>query len=198
MIFDLGNRGDPGLVVHRASLLRELLAPLPEEALRTSKKLTAITPNDAGVQVVFEDGTTGQFDAVIGADGIFGNVRQYVLGDAAAAEASAASPAGFWDCRNLVPYEKAKSVLGDEYFEKDRQFGWVGDKAFIMHDILENRTMVQCVISAIETDPPKDRKRRLIREGLLETLGSWLDGPIASGMIDVRMLIGVPLLANDC
>lgn len=32
---------------------------------------------------------------------------------------------------------------------------------FIMHDVLENRTKVQYVVSAVENDPPKDRKRPL-------------------------------------
>ncbi|KAI0179362.1 salicylate hydroxylase [Hypoxylon sp. FL1284] len=184
VIFDLGQSGDPGLVIHRASLLRELLHPLPKDILHTSKTLASITPTQDGVRIEFEDGTQAQFDAVIGADGIFGKVRQHVLGEAA--ELHSASPAGFWDSRNLVPYEKAKAALGAEYFEHDRQFGWVGDGAFIMHDILEDRKTVQCVISAVEKSPSKtDRKHSLTRESLTETLSSWLDGPIAKGMIDL-------------
>lgn len=168
--------------------MRELLSTLPKDVLHASKRLASIAPGKHGViQVAFEDGSEGQFDAVIGADGIFGNVRKHVLGDNP--EAYSASPAGFWDSRNLVPYEKAKAVLGEEYFAIDRQFGWVGDNAFIMHDILENRTMVQCIISAVENNPSKtDRKHPLTRESLNQTLGSWLDGPIAKGMIDVSAI----------
>ncbi|OTA68363.1 salicylate hydroxylase [Hypoxylon sp. EC38] len=186
VILDMGQGGNPGLVMHRASLLRELLAPIPQELLHTNKKLTTISPTAECVQISFEDGSTYIYDAVIGADGIFSNVRKHVLQDAAAEEWSA-TPAGFWDSRILVSYEKAKSKLGAEYFELDRQFGWVGDRAFIMHDILENRTMVQCVISAFESDPPKDRKRSLTRESLTETLSSWLGGPIAKGVIDLTL-----------
>ncbi|KAI1134909.1 salicylate hydroxylase [Hypoxylon sp. FL0543] len=186
VILDLGQGANPGLVMHRASLLRELLAPIPQELLHTNKKLTSISPGAECVHISFEDGSTYTYDAVIGADGIFSNVRKHVLKDAAAEEWSA-SPAGFWDSRILVPYEKAKSRLGAEYFELDRQYGWVGDGAFIMHDILENRSMVQCVISAFERDPPKDRKRPLTRESLTETLSSWLSGPIAKGVIDLTL-----------
>jgi hypothetical protein len=35
-------------------------------------------------------------------------------------------------------------------FELDRQYGWIWDEAFIIHDILENRTMVQCIVSVVE------------------------------------------------
>lgn len=179
-----GSPEDNTKVVHRAALLRELLAPLPADRLHASKALADIVPTDSGdVRVKFRDGQDEIFHAVIGADGIFGPVRRFVLQDAA--EAEAASPAGFWDCRNVVPFEKAKALLGAEYFEKDRQYGWVGNGAFIMHDVLDNRTSVQCVISAVENDTPKDRKRPLTREFLETTLAEWLDGPIGKGMIEV-------------
>lgn len=70
-------------------------------------------------------------DAVIGADGIWGVVREHVLGDAAGEHAP--TNAGWWDCRNLVPLEKAKQVLGDEFFKVNRAVGWAGHGAFIMH-----------------------------------------------------------------
>ncbi|KAI1213245.1 salicylate hydroxylase [Annulohypoxylon truncatum] len=186
IVFDLA-ADDPGMNVHRASLLRELLAPLPIEALHPNKKLITINANGSGVGITFQDGTVFQFDAVIGADGIFSTVREHVLQSVAATEQSSPLPAGFWDCRNVVPFEKAKATLGEKYFDVDRQYGWVGDGAFIMHDVLENRTMVQCVVSSIEKDSStsRDRKRPLTREILTETLGSWMGGPIADGMISL-------------
>lgn len=186
-MMDLGGGGDPedaGRVVHRASLLRELLAPIPTDRLHASKKLSEITPDtDDNIQIIFGDGAKETFHAIIGADGIFGAVRRYVLQENADAEGP--SPAGFWDCRNLVPFERAREALGAEYFEQDRQYGWAGNGAFIMHDVLENRTKVQCVISAVEKDHPKDRKRPLTRGFLEETLREWLDGPVGKGMIEV-------------
>jgi salicylate hydroxylase len=176
-----------GRVVHRASLLRELLAPLPPDRLHASKTLTDITPvAEDRVKVTFRDGQEETFHAVIGADGIFGTVRRHVLKEKADAEG--ASAAGFWDCRNLVPFEKARETLGAEFFEEDRQYGWAGNGAFIMHDVLDNGTKVQCVISAVEKDSPRDRKRALTREFLEETLHDWLEGPIGKGMIEVGLL----------
>ncbi|KAI8954474.1 salicylate hydroxylase [Xylaria longipes] len=189
LIFDLAE-SDPGRTVHRASFLRELLAPLPKEALHPNKKLVTIKAHDGGVELSFQDETVFQFEAVIGADGIFSSVREHVLGGRVAAKAHSATPAYFWDCRNVVPFDKAKAILGDEKFKLDRQYSWVGDGAFLMHDVLESGTMVQCVISGVEKDPaidPNERKRSLTRESLEESLRSWLGGPIADGMIDLAL-----------
>ncbi|KAI1460567.1 salicylate hydroxylase [Annulohypoxylon moriforme] len=184
LVFDLAGAGDPGVVVHRASLLREILAPLPEEILHTSKELSEIRPQGEELEIAFQDGSVKRVDAIIGADGIFSKVRNYVVGNC---EEHQASPAGFWDARLLIPFEKARSVIGDQFFELDRQYGWIGDNAFIMHDVLDNRTMVQVVVSAIEKDPPKNRKRPLTEELLTETFRNWLDGPIAKGVIDLLL-----------
>ncbi|KAI0180074.1 salicylate hydroxylase [Hypoxylon sp. FL1284] len=185
VIFDLRT----GVTVHRASLLRELLSPLPKEILHPNKQLVAIDLKSSGVELVFLDGAVYEFDAVIGADGIFSYVREHIFRDTPPGEDYGPSPAGFWDCRNLVPLDKAKSTLGEELFEDDRRYSWIGDGAFIMHDILEDRTMVQCIVSAIDKKQSftKSRKSTLTRQDLDETLGTWLSGPIASGMIDLTL-----------
>jgi salicylate hydroxylase len=179
---------DPEVVVHRASLLHELLAPLPKGIMHANKKVVAIEPSCIGrhdLKILFQDGCAENFDAIIGADGIFGSVRSFVLEDHP--EEHIAAPGGFWDCVNLVPFEKARTVLGDEYFQEDRQYGWVGDGAFLMHDVLENRSMVQCVVSVAEKTMTEinDRSRPVSKEILKNILKSWLDGPVAGGMIDV-------------
>lgn len=177
---------DSGVIVHRASLLRELVARLPKKALHTNKKLAKmdLKHGTGAIEVTFHDGTTSESDVIIGADGIFSTVRSHVLQDST--NEFAASPAGFWDCRTLVPFEKAKAILGAERFEVDRQCGYIGDGAFVMHDVLEDRTVVQCIISAIEREPTRDRKRALTRESLTQTLGTWLDGPIGKEVIEVK------------
>ncbi|KAK3381103.1 salicylate hydroxylase [Podospora didyma] len=196
IIIDLGGKGDPGVGVHRASLFREVLSSLPPDRLHASKKLTSITrqeAEDGAIQASLDDGTVEHFDAVIGADGIFSSVRNHVPDGAdAALEEHSPSPAGFWDCTALVPFEKAKSRLGEQYFEVDRLYGWMGDGAFIMHDLLDARKTVQCVMSMVEKDPSptpaKDRKRPVTRELLNKALHAWLDGPITNGVIDMNLM----------
>ncbi|KAK3683009.1 salicylate hydroxylase [Podospora appendiculata] len=188
LIVEMGGGVESGVGVHRAALLRELLAPLPPSLLHANKKLTSLTQDNVGdgeVEVSFEDGTVKRFDAVIGADGIFSSVRNYVLGDEAARHAP--SPAGWWDCRVLVPFEKAKATIGEQYFDMPRQNAWMGDGGFILHDVLDGGKTVQCAICCVEKEPPKERKRPLTLEMLNEALSGWLDGPIAKAAIELMV-----------
>jgi salicylate hydroxylase len=132
-----------GQVVHRAELLKALLKPVSGKAMQTSKKVTRITEDadGGGVTLEFTDGTQVTADAVIGADGIHGFVRGYVLGNEH--PAVKAQFAGFWDCRTLVPIQTAREALGEEYFEEQRQYAWSGDGGFIMHDVLDRGETVQ-------------------------------------------------------
>ncbi|KAI0153309.1 salicylate hydroxylase [Xylariaceae sp. FL1272] len=174
---------EPALVVHRASFLRELLAPIPQEALHANRKVKSVQSSSIGESIIFDDGHAEIFDAVIGADGIFSVVRKHVVPK----EEWTGTPSGFWDCRNLIPYDRAKAALGDEYFVIDRQYGWAGDGAYFLHDVLEDRSMVQCVMSGTEKESPPNRIHKLTRPFLEEKLRSWLDGPIAGKMIDLLL-----------
>ncbi|KAI0432733.1 hypothetical protein F5Y09DRAFT_353045 [Xylaria sp. FL1042] len=150
------------------------------------KKLISIRSlaDSKAIEVIFEDGESVTFDAVIGADGIWSTVRDYVLGDTAADHAP--TNAGWWDCRNLVPYEKARAILGDELFKVNRAYGWSGDGGFMMHAALENRTLVMCVASALEKDSPSETKRRpLTRQILTDAFSTGANGPIARGVIQL-------------
>lgn len=151
--------------------------------LHTSKKLEEMETSDNGMRLLFEDGSVATFDAVIGADGIFSRVRRYVTQDAAGVHA--ASPAGFWDCRNVVAADKAREILGQDLFRVNRQYGWIGTGAFIMHDVLEGGQKIQCVISGLDTKHAQDRGSPLSRDYLNVVLKDWLHGPIAKGIIDV-------------
>lgn len=129
-VFDLAGERR-GKVVHRAALLAELLRPIDRQKMHTNKKLARIEELDTDrLKLYFENGETFEAHIVIGADGIHGHVRQHILGDR-----YPATFAGFCDARSLIPMQKAKELLGEEYFEVDRQYGWIGDGGFFMHDI---------------------------------------------------------------
>lgn len=152
--------------------------------LHAAKRVKSLEQTDSDVTVAFEDGTDAHFDAVIGADGIFSSVRNHVVGEEP--ERYAASPAGWWDCRHLVPFEKARAALGDESFKVDRQYAWLGDGAAMLHGIVENRTMIQCIIAVIDKKLSTDRKRSVTRQVLEDALpASWYEGPVAKGMVEV-------------
>jgi salicylate hydroxylase len=140
---------------------------------------------DEGVILCFQDSSKSHADALIGADGVHGHVRKHVLG----AEHPALKPtfAGFWDFHLLVPIQKARETLGEEYFKEDRQYGWSGDGGFFMHDVLDNGESVQCVSSAM-TDrewSPDEWKIDLDRKALEDSFASWTNSPISGGMIEV-------------
>lgn len=187
-VFEMTRPGeDSGRVVHRGALLREMLKPLPQSRLHSNKRVNAISQrNDNMLDIRFADGTTEKFDAAIGADGIFSAVREYVLQESEGNHSP--SPAGFWDCRNLVTMDKAKQVLGAAWFEKPKQHGWVGDGGFIMHDVLDDGETVQCYMSGIEENTTGSRRRDLTKSFLEQKFGSWLSGPVAEDMIKVSCL----------
>lgn len=84
--------------------------------------------------------------------------------------------------------EKAREKLGEQYFVEYRQYGWVGDVDFIMHDVLDNEKTVQCVGACREDGTLNERKMELDRDKLEKPFATWLDGPIAKGMIDASPL----------
>ena len=51
-------------------------------SVRTATSITALTQDGSGVDVTFTDGTTGRYDLVIGADGLFSTVRGMIMPDA--------------------------------------------------------------------------------------------------------------------
>lgn len=176
-------KGEEEVIVHRASLLREIIAPLPKESLHSSKKLASIERNETGHRLVFEDGSQHHADVVIGADGVFSNVRDYVVAAEDGKEKKfAASPAGFWDARKMVPAAEAKAALG-ELYSADRQWCWFGDDAFILYDTMEDGDMVQCIISAIESNPSNDRKSTITKEFLDEAFKNWKRDSVSDALI---------------
>ena len=160
--------------------------------MHTNKKVTNIEPVDPNApngpqKIYFQDGSTHEADAVIGADGVHGYARSHILGSSHPALKPKFS--GFWDSRSLITMERAKELLGEEYFieGEQRQHGWIGDGGFFMHDVLDGGKTVQCVACA-QTDEEwgeDEWRRELNREKLEETFSKWTDSAIKRGMIEV-------------
>ena len=51
-------------------------------SIRTGTTVTALEQDDTGVDATFTDGTTGRYDLVIGADGLFSKVRDMIMPEA--------------------------------------------------------------------------------------------------------------------
>jgi len=177
-------------VVHRAALLNEMLKPINKAKMHTNKQLVQIEDLETSSLLLhFKDGTTFQTDAVIGADGVRGHVREHVLGKHH--PAVKAKVAGFWDARALVPIQKAKELLGDQYFVEgdQRQYGWIGDGGFFMHDVLDGGETVQCVVCGVMDGQwgEEEFSRPLDRQKLEKAFETWSDTPIKRGMVEVSV-----------
>lgn len=66
-------------VLHR--IMAERMAELGVQ-VRTGTGVSALTQDADGVDVAFTDGTSGRYDLVIGADGLFSQIRGMILPDA--------------------------------------------------------------------------------------------------------------------
>ncbi len=84
--------------------------------------------------------------------------------------------------------KKAKEKLGERCFVENRQYGWVGDGSFIMHNVLDSGKTVQCVGACREDATLNERKMEIDRDKLEKPFATRLDGPIAKGMIDASPL----------
>ena len=99
--------------VHRARFLEEMVKLVPKEMASFGKRLEGIDEEGEGVLLKFADGTTARHDAAIGCDGIKSRVRKILLGEDN--PASAAVFSGSYCYRGLVPMEKAKDLVGEEF-----------------------------------------------------------------------------------
>jgi salicylate hydroxylase/6-hydroxynicotinate 3-monooxygenase len=70
----------PYLCMHRADLHDALASAVPAETIHLGKKLTGLDQAGGVVTLRFEDGSTAQADAVVGADGVHSVVRDIIVG----------------------------------------------------------------------------------------------------------------------
>lgn len=69
----------PGMLVHRKAILEALLETLPAECLHLNAQFRSATQSERGITVNFSDGSQWQGDILIGADGIYSKVREFVV-----------------------------------------------------------------------------------------------------------------------
>jgi 2-polyprenyl-6-methoxyphenol hydroxylase-like FAD-dependent oxidoreductase len=72
----------PSVNVHRADLHRVLLEAAADVPLRPGVAVTGVTAIGDEVEVAFDDGSSGRWDLVVGADGVHSAVRRALLGEA--------------------------------------------------------------------------------------------------------------------
>src|SRR4051812_21746764 len=73
--------GAPLLLLHRAELQHALLDALAPGVVRLGEALASYEQTDDTVRLRFADGSSAEGDMLIGADGLWSNVRSQMLGD---------------------------------------------------------------------------------------------------------------------
>ena len=178
-------------MVHRAALLAELLEPVESARKHTKKKVMRIeecSSQSPRLVIHSDDDTVFHADAVIGADGVHGYVRGHVLGKTS--PATAARRSDFWDGRSIVSVDMAKQILGDDYFSENRQYGWLGDGGFFMHDGHDDGKKVQFVVSGLIKDgslPQHEWSKKLDKTSLKKAIEGWFVPSLEKRVVEVSL-----------
>ena len=69
----------PGMLVHRKVILEALLEPLPPECLHLNAEFESVTQTSNSVVAHFTDGSKWEGDILVGVDGIYSKVREFVI-----------------------------------------------------------------------------------------------------------------------
>ena len=135
--------GAPQLTIHRADLLQALQDRLPNDALVFGKSVIGLTQNEVGIDLLFSDESTQNFDLVIGADGIHSVVREALWG------ADSPKYTGMVSYRGTFPSEKAANLKDTDAFTK--WWGEIPEKQIVSFPLTQGRE-----IFVFATLPQKD------------------------------------------
>ena len=132
--------GFPHYQMHRADLLDALAAAIPDERVHVGHRLTRLIDHGDRVEVAFENGVGGDFDVLVGADGIHSVVRRLLFGP---------EHPRFTGCiayRGLVPAER----LPDLGLDVTAQV-WMGPGRHFVHYFVSGERYVNFV-AVVEQD----------------------------------------------
>ncbi|KAF3015856.1 hypothetical protein E8E14_007315 [Neopestalotiopsis sp. 37M] len=135
--------------VGRQALLSEVLSGIPPRMVHLNTRVTSISESSSpghGLALSFADGSQKKYDLVIGADGVRGITRNYILGPDDPAQIP--TPSGLWTLPIKVAADRARQVIEPEVLDprNPRQITWVGDGTMMQHGLISNgRELVQSI-----------------------------------------------------
>ncbi|SMF51889.1 3-hydroxybenzoate 6-hydroxylase [Tistlia consotensis] len=131
--------GNPYAVVHRGDLHGVFLRACEESPLvelRTSAEVVGYGQDDSGVTARLADGGTVAGRALVGADGLWSNVRRQVVGD------SAPRVSGHTTYRSVIPLERMPEAL-----RWNAATLWAGPKCHVVHYPLSGWKVFNLVVT---------------------------------------------------
>lgn len=143
-------------IVDPQRFLDELLRTTPPRMIHANSRISSITDMSpgGGVLLNFVGGTQKKYDIVVGADGVHGITRAFVLGP----DDPAAKPqhTGIWRVPIKVPYKKALDAMGPEFLDPLRpcQTSWIGEGTYLQHDLMGSERDVHITAYAVHTAYP--------------------------------------------
>ncbi|KAI1322162.1 FAD/NAD(P)-binding domain-containing protein [Xylariaceae sp. FL0255] len=152
-------QGARSKAVNRQRFLDELLRDMPPRMIHSNSRISAITSSttDNAVILSFADGSQKKYDLLVGADGVYGNSRTFVLG--AGHPAVEPKPTGIWGLTIQVPLEKAVQAMGQGNLDVNGdpcQTLWIGDGTVMHHHFLGYGNEVRIAAFATHDDYSKD------------------------------------------
>lgn len=108
--------GAPTVTISRPALNQVLLRAVGEETVGFGRACSGVTVHPDRVELAFEDGTSAEADAVVGADGIGSRVRADLLGS------GPAPPTGFGAWRTVIDWPDEDQVFFRIFFGARRVF----------------------------------------------------------------------------
>ena len=191
--------GNPYAVVHRADLHAALLDGCrahPLIDIRTSSRVMRYEQDGSSVTVALPDGSSIRGSALIGADGLWSNIRAQMIGD------GAPMVSGHTTYRSVIPTEQMPEDL-----RWNAATLWAGPKCHIVHYPLKGWKVFNLVVTyhndaaePVAGKPVSDeevyrgfehvceRARKIIRHGSdwklwvlcdREPIANWVDGRVA-------------------
>jgi salicylate hydroxylase len=132
--------GFPHYQMHRADLLDALASAIPDERIHVGHRLTRLIDHGDRVEVAFENGAGGDFDVLVGADGIHSVVRRIRFGP---------EHPRFTGCiayRGLVEAERLRDLELDVTAQV-----WMGPRRHFVHYFVSGERSVNFV-AVVEQD----------------------------------------------
>jgi 6-hydroxynicotinate 3-monooxygenase len=127
------------VTMHRGDMHALLIDAVSPGTIHFGKKLIDLEQDAAGVRMTFADGTKESADVVIGADGVFSKVREWMFG------AELPIYSGYIGHRASIPARN----LGPLSFE-DHAKWWAPDRHLIVYFLTKRRDELYLVTGALE------------------------------------------------
>ncbi|KAI0858017.1 hypothetical protein F4860DRAFT_505618 [Xylaria cubensis] len=168
-------------------LLDELLRGMPPRMIHANSRISSITEisHGGGIMLNFVGGAQKKYDLVVGADGVHGITREFVLDP----NDPALKPqhTGVWRLPIKVPYKKAVEAMGPEFLDPQRpcQTSWIGDGTYLQHDYMGAEKDVHITAYAIQNEAPQESWASLLTPEEFGAAFANIPLPVCRGMINL-------------